>query len=94
MLILQLSLMPAICSAFLIMLRCGTICPCDAYLAIFSSNASWQTLYFLPLPHQHGSFLPIFTDIIFLFSTFLIVKRDRAKLHSVPYFFIHTVFVF
>jgi hypothetical protein len=24
----------------------------------FSSDAMWHFLYFLPLPHQHGSFLP------------------------------------
>ena len=62
--ILQLSLMPAIWSAFLIRSCVGTMCPCEAIIAMRSSNAWWHALYFFPLPHQHGSFLPIFTDII------------------------------
>jgi hypothetical protein len=30
----------------------------QAFAAFLSSSGSWHFLYFLPLPHQQGSFLP------------------------------------
>ena len=70
---LQLSLMPSICSAFLMMLRGGITAPLRAYSSSLLSKPLWHFLYFLPLWHQHKSFLPnlsINNDASFL--TFLL----------------------
>ena len=42
----------------------GTISPLSLCSFIFSSIGIWHFLYFLPLPHQQGSFLSMFSYLL------------------------------
>jgi len=39
-------------------LHVGPQLPAHSFAAVLASAGSWHFLYFLPLPHQQGSFLP------------------------------------
>ena len=73
-LIFALALIPSISSGVLISFLDGTTAPFISKERIFSSNASWQCLYFLPLPHQHGALRSILGFVNFILFSFLMLS--------------------
>ena len=63
-------------------LRVGTISPRSACIIIFSSIGIWHFLYFLPLPHQHNSFLSMILPLLkitYFLSFYLFYHKIRQK---------------
>jgi hypothetical protein len=58
----------------------GPQLPAHSFATVLSSAGSWHFLYFLPLPHQQGSFLPGRT---FGIRSSLLLNKDPS-LSNIP----------
>ena len=88
-------LMPSISAALLISLLGGRTWLLDLInfiSSILASKSAWHFLYFLPLPHQHGSFLFIRRNIsLNNFNIFISSRGNRAYHTSHNFFFASTI---